>query len=101
MADTRFFRRSGPFSLGGIAEHVGALLSQPDFADRSMHDLAPLDAAGPRDVSLFSDGAYQQAAVNSRAGAMITNPKLGRSMPSRLCLLYVSDPRLAFALVGS
>ena len=93
MADTRFFRRSGPFSLGSIAEHVGALLSRPALADRSMHDLATLDAAGPDDISVFSDGAYERAAVSSLAGAMITNRKLGERMPSSTCLLYVNDPR--------
>lgn len=100
MADTRFFRRSGPFSLGSIAEHVGAMLSRPSFADRSMHDLATLDAAGPHDISVFSNGAYQRAATSSRAGAMITSPKLGALIPPSACLLYVNDPRLALALAG-
>jgi UDP-3-O-[3-hydroxymyristoyl] glucosamine N-acyltransferase len=101
MADTRFFRRSGPFSLGSIAQHVGASLSRPTLADLSMHDLASLDTAGPSDVSLFSNGAYQGVAASSRAGALITSRKLGGLMPEESCLLYVTDPRLAFALVGS
>ena len=101
MADTRFFRRSGPFSLGNIALHVGASLSSPALADRSIHDLAPLDVAGPSDVSLFSHGDYEKAAVTSRAGAMITNRRLGGLMPEGNCLLLVTDPRLAFALVGT
>jgi len=101
MADTRFFRRSGPFSLGSIAEHVGAMLSRPSLADRSMHDLATLDAAGPDDISVFSDTAYQRAATSSRAGAMITSHKLGALVPSSACLLYVNDPRLALALAGA
>ena len=101
MADTRFFRRSGPFSLGSIAEHVGANLSHPALADRSMHDLAPLDVAGPNDISVFSDGAYQCAAASSRAGAMITNRKLGGLMPDRHLPALRRDPRLAFALVGA
>ena len=65
-----------------------------------MHDLATLDTAGPSDVSLFSDDAYRQAAVSSRAGAMITTEKLGGLMPDGIGLLYVADPRLAFALVS-
>lgn len=100
MADTRFLRRRGPFSLGNIAQHVGANLSVPALADNTMHDLATLDVAGPTDVSLFCDGAYQRAAASSRAGAMITTRKLGGLMPEGNCLLYVADPRLAFALVG-
>jgi len=101
MADTRFFRRSGPFSLGSIAEHVGAMLSHPALADRCMHDLATLDAAGPDDIGVFSDCAYQRAAASSRAGAIITSRKLGKLMPSSTCLLYVDNPRLALALAGA
>ena len=100
MADRRFFRRSGPFSLGTIAQHVGASLSRTASADLSMHDLATLDAAGPNDVSLFSNDSYRQAAASSRAGAMITTQKLGGMMPEGIGLLYVADPRLAFALAG-
>ena len=100
MADTRFFRRSGPFSLGSIARHVGGTLSHPALADLSVHDLATLDTAGPNDVSLFSDGAYRLAAAGSRAAAIITTRKLGALMPDGICVLYVTDPRLAFALAG-
>ena len=100
MADARFFRRSGPFSLERIAQHVGASLSSSAFADRSIHDLAPLDVAGPSDVSLFSNGDYRRAAVTSRAGAIVTNRRLGGLMSEVNCLLLVTDPRLAFALVG-
>ncbi len=100
MADRRFFRRSGPFSLGSIAQHVGANLSRPGLAALPMHDLATLDTAGPNDVSLFSDDSYRQAAASSRAGAMITTQKLGGLMPDGIGLLYVADPRLAFALVS-
>ena len=100
MADRRFFRRSGPFSLGRIAQHVGADLSRPALAELSVYDLATLEKAGPNDVSLFSDRAYRQAAASSRAGAVITTPKLGGLVPEEIGLLYVADPRLAFALVS-
>jgi UDP-3-O-[3-hydroxymyristoyl] glucosamine N-acyltransferase len=101
MADTRFFCRSGPFSLERIAQHVGATLSSCAFADHSIHDLAPLDVAGPSDVALFSHGDYQRSAVTSRAGAIVTNRRLGGLISEGNCLLLVTDPRLAFALVGS
>ena len=58
MADTRFFRRSGPFPLALIAQHVGGHLSNPALENLCMHDLAPLDVAGPDDISLFSSSAF-------------------------------------------
>jgi UDP-3-O-[3-hydroxymyristoyl] glucosamine N-acyltransferase len=101
MADVRFFQRSGPFQLGLLAEHAGADLSHPAFADLLMHDLATLDTAGPGDISLFSSTSYQQAAASSGAGAIVTTRKLGDLLPDSFCLLYVTDPRLAFTLIGS
>jgi UDP-3-O-[3-hydroxymyristoyl] glucosamine N-acyltransferase len=101
MADVRFFRRSGPFPLGHVAKHAGADLSDPSLASRSMHDLAPLETAGPSEISMFSSAFFRPAAVSSRAGALITNRKLGDLVPDGACLLYAADPRLAFALVGS
>lgn len=100
MANTQFFCRSGPFSLGNIAERVGASLSSPASADLPIYDLAPLNTACGTDLSLFSSGAYRQAAQGSRAGAVITTPKLGALMPTDMCLLYVADPHRAFAHIG-
>src|SRR5882672_6546957 len=100
MANPRFFRRSGPFTLGSIARHVGASLSNTDCAKLLIHDLATLDAAGANDLSLFNESAYREAAALSRAGAMITTPKLGALVPSGVCRVYVANPRLAFARVG-
>jgi len=100
VTDTRLLRRSGPFSLGSIAQHIGANLSRPALAELSMHDVATLESAGANDISLFTDGAYRLAAAGSRAGAIITTRRLGALLPDGICFLYVADPRLAFALVG-
>lgn len=100
MANTQFFCRRGPFSLGSIAERVGASLSSSAFAELPIYDLAPLDTARATDLSLFSSGAYREAAQGSRAGAVITTPKLGALMPADMCLLYATDPHLAFAHIG-
>ena len=97
MADTRFYTRSGPFSVGYIAQHLGAELSNSTLIDTQIHDLAALDAAGATDLSIFSDREYQQAASCSRAGAVVTTRGLGPLIPSTICHLYVANPRLAFA----
>ena len=100
MANAQFFCRSGPFSLGSIAERVGASLSRPASAQLTIHDLAPLNTACATDLSLFSSGAFRQAAQGSHAGAVITTPKLGALMPTDVCLLYVADPHRAFVYIG-
>jgi UDP-3-O-[3-hydroxymyristoyl] glucosamine N-acyltransferase len=96
VADGRFYRCIGPFSVGAIAQHVGAELSSSILRDRQIHDLAALDAADTCDLSYFSDRSFRQVAASSRAGAVITTTKLGPLVPNGTCLLYVTDPRLAF-----
>jgi UDP-3-O-[3-hydroxymyristoyl] glucosamine N-acyltransferase len=101
VADTRFYNRGGPFSIGQIAQHSGAELSNLIHRDTQIHDLAALDVAGAKDLSIFSDREYQQAASCSSAGAVVTTRNLGRLVPGAMCLLYVANPRLAFARITS
>jgi UDP-3-O-[3-hydroxymyristoyl] glucosamine N-acyltransferase len=100
VADTRFFCRTGPFPLGALAQHVGAELSKSISACLEIDDLASLDAAGARDLSLFCDCTYRETAARSLAGAMITTRKLGALIPDAPCLLYVADPRVSFAHIA-
>src|SRR5438477_9563955 len=100
MTDSRFFRRVGPFSLGEVAQHIGAALSDPSAENRMVHDIAALEEAELGDVSVFSDRRYEAALVATRAGAVVTSRDLGRDAPSGTCLLLVAEPRLAYAQIG-
>ena len=48
MSDSRFFQPEGPFSLGQIAEIMGAELAHPERQDDVIHDIAELADAGRR-----------------------------------------------------
>ncbi len=54
MADPRFFRVAGPFSLKRLAEICGAEIGGADPA-MTVDDVAPLDQAGPRHVSFLDN----------------------------------------------
>jgi UDP-3-O-[3-hydroxymyristoyl] glucosamine N-acyltransferase len=99
MPDTRFYSRSGPFSVGHIAQQLGAELSNASHSDTQIHDLAALDTAGANDVSVFSDREFHKAACGSSAGAVITTRNLGQLIPNAMCRLYVPNPRLAFTQI--
>src|SRR5438309_636273 len=57
------------FTLGQLAEALGATLEGD--AARVVRGVAPLESAGPDDVSFLTDARYHPAAQASRAGAVI------------------------------
>jgi UDP-3-O-[3-hydroxymyristoyl] glucosamine N-acyltransferase len=57
------------FTLRNLAAIVGAALEGD--GDRMVHGVAPLDAAGPRDISFVLDSRHTDAARASRAGAFL------------------------------
>ena len=100
MADDRFFHRAGPFALAEIAALVGAEPLGPSDETVSIRDIAALDSAGPDDISVFTDVRYLDALAPSRASAIITSRKLARHAAASSRLIYVDDPRRAYAQVG-
>jgi UDP-3-O-[3-hydroxymyristoyl] glucosamine N-acyltransferase len=57
------------FTLGQLAEALGATLEGD--AARVVRGVAPLESAGPDDVSFLTDARYRAAAQVSRAGAFV------------------------------
>lgn len=100
MADARFFHRAGPFLLSDIAALIGAEPLPPETEAISFADIATLETAGPDDISVFSDARYMGALATTRAGAIIVSRKLAHHVPEGSRLVYVADPRRAYAQVG-
>ena len=100
MADARFFHRAGPYLLSDIAALIGAEPLAPETEAISFADIATLETAGPEDISVFSDARYIGALAATRAGAIIVSRKLAHHAPAGSRLVYVADPRRAYAQVG-
>jgi UDP-3-O-[3-hydroxymyristoyl] glucosamine N-acyltransferase len=100
MPDIRFFHRAGPFPLRDIAALVGAEPLGPDAEEATIHDIGPLDQAGPEDISVFTDVRYRDALRPTRARAIIISRSLAHHAADPSRLIYVKEPRLAYAKVG-
>jgi UDP-3-O-[3-hydroxymyristoyl] glucosamine N-acyltransferase len=100
VADNRFFRRSGPFALGAIAEHVGAIAPCAADSEIMIQDVASLDCAANGEITLFSDGKYAAAFASSHASVIVTSTALSEHPHNGSALLVVKDPKLAFAQIG-
>ena len=101
MADTRFFQVAGPCSLGELARLAGAELSDPGLAERMISDVAPLQAAGPGDLSFLDNKQYLDRFEGSKAGACIVDPRYAERAPAGMALLLTPTPYRAYALVAA
>jgi UDP-3-O-[3-hydroxymyristoyl] glucosamine N-acyltransferase len=100
MADTRFFRNAGPFSLGEISELTGAELSSGADPERAVHDVATLDTATSGDISFLDNRKYVGAFESSAAGACIVKPRYADQAPRGMDLLLCAEPYKAYARIA-
>ena len=100
MADPRFFKNHGPFTLAELAKVVGATLSDGADPSQRMADVAPIDVAGPDQISFLDNPKYTDAFSISKAGAALVHPKHASKAPKDMALLLTEEPYLGFALVA-
>ena len=82
------------FTLGRIAEALGATLEGDP--NRVVVAVAPLETAGPEDISFLANPRYLQAAAASRAGALVV-AREAKGLPQ--ALLRVDAPQAALILL--
>jgi len=100
MTDRRFFHTSGPFSLTYIAANIGAETPAPMLGEISIRDVGDLETAGPGDLSVFFDPRYAAALAATKASAVVTTRMLAPHAGAGQPLLFVANPRAAFARAG-
>lgn len=100
MADPRFFSCKGPLTIAALSEIAGARVH--DGADPSlmMRDVAPLEIAGPEDISFFDNVRYVDVFRQSRAGACLVRPDRVDGAPAGMTLLVSDDPYRSYAFVA-
>jgi len=97
MADPRFFNRAGPFSLDALAALTGARLLDPSAGGRIFTDVAPLETAGPTEVTFLDNRKYTDAFIKSHAGAAFVTEAMAAKAPAGLAALVSKTPYKAYA----
>jgi len=77
--DERFYARGGSYSLAQVALAAGGTAVE---ADLMLTGVAPLQAAGPAEVSFLGNRRYTSALERTRAGAVIIHPDMIKRVPS-------------------
>jgi UDP-3-O-[3-hydroxymyristoyl] glucosamine N-acyltransferase len=85
------------FTLAELAAKVGGEV-QGDGTLR-VEGVAPLEEAGPAQISFFANRKYRKAFEGSRAGAVIVEPE--EDAPAGRTLLRVANAYLAFARIST
>ena len=97
MADPRFFKVAGPFSLEQLAEISGSEIGATSREEQIFSDILPLDSATPNDVSFIDNRRYVEAFKSTNAGAVVVHPELVGQAPEKTALLITDNPYTGYA----
>jgi UDP-3-O-[3-hydroxymyristoyl] glucosamine N-acyltransferase len=100
MSTPFFFRRGQGLSLRDVATMVGGAPPEGADLDLRINGIAPLDRAGPNDLSFLDNPKYVALAATTAAGICLTTERFARTLPPRVCALHVREPYRALVEVA-
>ena len=95
-----FIKPSRALTTGEIAVLTKAVLREGDAPDRSICNIAPLESAGPSDISFVDNSKFLDDLKNTRAAACLVGPRFVASAPPGLIVLETPHPYPAFVTVA-
>src|SRR3712207_368624 len=98
IGDPRFFAQSGPRSLATVAETA---LGAAPAVDLLLAGVAPLQTAGPDEVSFLDNRRYAPALEKTSAGAVIVHPDMLARVPAGTVPIVTTEPYAAWARVAA
>lgn len=100
MTEPVFFPAPQPLALADIAAMTGAAMAE-DAPSRQVTGVAPLDIAGPGDISFIDAKKYRSALEATRAGSVFCREADLPHVPAGAVALVVAAPYRCFAEVGA
>lgn len=92
--DEHFYNRTGPHALVDVA--AVAQCAQPQ-RELMLCGVAPLQTAGPSELSFLDNPRYAAALEATSAGAVIVHPDMEARVPSRTIPLVTEEPYASWA----
>jgi len=96
--DPRFFHRSGPHSLAAVADAAEA---EAPSRRLMLTGVAPLQTAGPDEVTFLDNRKYLAALQQTQAGAVIVHPDMAAQVPATAVAIVTPEPYAAWARVAA
>ncbi|MBL4906088.1 MAG: UDP-3-O-(3-hydroxymyristoyl)glucosamine N-acyltransferase, partial [Sneathiella sp.] len=101
MADKKFFKYCGPFTLDELVSCADAEVSDRSLLSVKIEDVQSLEKAGPTDISFLSNPKYLNDFKESKAGACIVSPQNVTFSPEGMALIITENPYKAFAKIST
>jgi UDP-3-O-[3-hydroxymyristoyl] glucosamine N-acyltransferase len=98
VGNARFFRRSGPHTLAVVARAAGGIAAEFDLL---LEGVAPLQTAGPNEVSFLDNRRYASALDQTLAGAVIVHPDMAARVPPATMSIQTTEPYAGWARVAA
>jgi UDP-3-O-[3-hydroxymyristoyl] glucosamine N-acyltransferase len=99
MEKSRFFDRPTGLTVAEIISLTGAEPGDAAMLARRITDVAPIDLAGPADLTFIENGKFADALAATRAGACLMPPRFENRAPQGLVVLRTKEPYRAFVTV--
>lgn len=100
MSEPRFLKAGKGLTIAEIADLLGVPLTEGVPAEQRIFGIAPLDRAGPRDLSFLEKGSFADVAGKTRAGICLVSPRLRARLPAHVVALEVRDPFRSYVAVS-
>jgi UDP-3-O-[3-hydroxymyristoyl] glucosamine N-acyltransferase len=101
MRKRRFFDRPAGLTVAEISALTGAECGDATRVSHLITDVAPVDLAGPADLTFIESGNYAEALATTRAGACLMPQRFEGRAPKALIVLRTAEPYRAFVAVHS
>ena len=100
MSEPLFFKAARALTVGEIATLTGAEPRAATDLSRRISDVAPLDRAGPGDLTFLDNPKYADELATTRAGACLITERFVKDVPDRVAALRAREPYRAFVAVA-
>lgn len=101
MSESTFFDAPTPISLREIVERTGAESAEDADLDRLVNGVAPVEAAGPRDICFAEGARYVAEASQTAAAACFCTRRDAVDIGGGTVALIVRDPHAALAQISA
>ncbi len=100
MSEPLFFERARALTVGEIAILTGAEPRPATDLARPIRDIAPLDRAGPGDITFLDNPRFASELATTRAGACLVGARFADKVPDGVAALRAREPYRAFVTVA-
>ena len=98
IGNARFYSRRGPYPLATVVQTACGTAREFDLR---IDGIAPLQTAGPNEVTFLDNRRFASALMQTRAGAVIVHPDMQEWVPKATVPIFTTEPNVGWAQVAT